>query len=81
MTDAATIEHDPLYVSDKEIVRRLGLPVNSGRAMLRALAADPRFPKPDKMLGDKRYWPAVKLFLDRRNGVTIGVPPNHRGRP
>jgi hypothetical protein len=81
MTDAPTIERETLYVSDAEIARRLGLPINRGRVMLRALAAHPAFPKPDKLLGDKRYWPAVKQFLDKRNGVTVETSPNHRGRP
>lgn len=31
MTDTPAIELETLYVTDREIVRRLGLPVNSGR--------------------------------------------------
>lgn len=75
-------DDDKLYLSDAEIIKKMGLPINRGRIMLRALASQPGFPPKDKLLGDKRYWPAVKLFLDRRHRVTMDAsPPNHRGRP
>nr|WP_183368075.1 winged helix-turn-helix domain-containing protein [Gellertiella hungarica] len=36
------------------------------------------FPKPDPLFADRRYWPAVKAFLDRRYGLAAasgqGIP-------
>lgn len=67
---------DPgLYVSDAELIRRLGVPEKQARVALRDLARDPRFPPKDKLLGDRRYWPAVKLYLDRRAGISIAAGP------
>jgi hypothetical protein len=52
------------FVTDAELIRRLGLPEKVGRVALRELdkASKARrpFPKPDPL-----FWPAVKLwFLD-----------------
>jgi hypothetical protein len=32
------------------------------------------FPAKDPLFGNKRYWPAVRAFLDARSGLT-GLPP------
>lgn len=54
MTDAPAIEREPLYLSDAEIVRKMGLPINRGRVMLRALEADPKRLRGSVPRGDMR---------------------------
>lgn len=64
-------QSEPLYVSDAEIVRRLGVsPKTAGRAIA-SLEAHQGFPPRDNLFAGKRYWPAVKAFLDRRSGLSI----------
>lgn len=58
-----------LYVSDREIARRLGIGERRWRANARVLEQR-GLPRPDPLFADKRYWPAVRAFLDRRSGLT-----------
>ena len=70
MTDAA--ETLSLYITDAELIRRMGVPEKVARETLRMLDRNPRqtgFPQKSKIWGDRRYWPAVKAYLDRANGV------------
>lgn len=64
-------EKDKLYLLDSELIRRLGLPEKTARVALAALDKNPRsgFPPRQKLWGDRRYWPAVKAYLDRTNGI------------
>ena len=73
--------NDTLYVTDAEIIRRMGVPEKIGYANLRALDADRRsgFPQKSKFWGDRRYWPAVKTYLDRQAGHNV-APPQPRER-
>jgi hypothetical protein len=69
-----TLDHDArdtLYVTDAELIRRMGVPEKIARAALRAYDMDrgKGFPQKQKLWGDRRYWPAVKAFLDRTNGL------------
>ena len=69
--------HEQLYVTDAELIRRMGVPEKIAREAIRAMDADPkryRFPQKDKLWGDRRYWPAVKAYLDRQNGLKSDVP-------
>lgn len=73
-----TAEHDTretLYVTDAELIRRLGVPEKIARAAIRALDLDrgSGFPPKKKLWGDRRYWPAVKAYHDRTNGLNIGA--------
>jgi hypothetical protein len=53
-----------LFVTDKEMYRRLGVGPKTGRIAARAL--EPHgFPIKQPLFGNRRYWPAVRLFLDR----------------
>ena len=77
MTD--TLEHstrETLYVTDAELIRRLGVPEKIARATLHVLDKEKHrgFPQKQKLWGDRRYWPAVKAFLDRTGGLTLDVP-------
>jgi hypothetical protein len=68
-------EADKLFVTDAELIRRLGVPEKTMRAVLREWDEKPGsgFPKPQKLLGDRRYWPAVKAYFDRIYG-TVPAP-------
>lgn len=77
MTDAPTIERETLWVTDAELIRRMGCPEKIARDALRMLDRDRRsgFPQKQKLWGDRRYWPAVKSYLDRTNGLKMDPPP------
>lgn len=53
-----------LYVTDAELIRRLGVGEKTARVAIGELERRSGFPKKDPLFGDKRYWPAVKAFLD-----------------
>jgi hypothetical protein len=74
---ALTIDRLPdeaLYVSDAEIVRRLGVGEKTARVAIRELERARGFPRKDPLFGEKRYWPAVRAFLDRRAGLNVASP-------
>jgi len=74
-------ERDKLYVTDAELIRRIGLPEKKGRALLHELdTKHPAFPKKQKYADNRRYWPKVKEYFDRMNGVQ-SVQPAHPQRP
>jgi hypothetical protein len=64
-------EKDKLYLLDSELIRRLGVPEKVLRPMLHALEAKYGFPKKQPLFGGRRYWPAVKVWLDKHNGLTM----------
>lgn len=73
---ADTAERPGLYVTDAELIRRLGVPEKVARQAIQMLDADPRsgFPRKSKLWGDRRYWPAVTAYLDRANGLNMPSP-------
>jgi hypothetical protein len=63
------------FVDDAEIARRWCVSIQMARVAILALERnDPRFPKRDQLFGGKRYWPAVKAFMDVRYGLNIRPP-------
>jgi hypothetical protein len=70
MTDA-TETRDTLYITDAELIRRLGVPEKIARVTIRSLDGNPQsgFPRKSPLFGDRRYWPAVKAYLDSLNRV------------
>jgi hypothetical protein len=83
-------EHDgryqlPLYVTEGEIIRRMGVGIHSGRKALQKMRLHPKFPP--QTIGAKRYWPSVVDFLDFWNGRSAAVCEDpqmldvHHGRP
>lgn len=76
--DTLEREKDKLYLTDAEIIRRVGAPTRTMRAALRAFDDNPAsgFPRKQKLFGDRRYWPAVRDYLDRINGLKM---PDRRG--
>lgn len=71
-------EKDKLYLTDAELIRRLGVPDKVMRPMLPGLESKFAFPKKQPLFGDRRYWPAVKAWLDKHNGLMVDTPPTQR---
>lgn len=71
MPAAETLERekDKLFLSDAELIRRLGVPEKHMRKILPGLETNYGFPRKQRLFGDRRYWPAVKAWLDKRNGL------------
>lgn len=75
------IEPTP-YVTDAELIRRLGVPEKIARDAIKTLdlndGRQSGFPQKSKFWGNRRYWPAVKLWLDRHNGVIVDALAQRR---
>lgn len=65
---------DPLFLTDAEIAGRLGLTADDWRAASAALSKS-GLPAPDPVFLNRRYWPAVRAYLDRRAGLTHNAAP------
>jgi hypothetical protein len=59
-----------LWVTDAELIRRLGVPEKKAREAIRMAEARAGFPKKQKLWGDRRYWPAVKAYFDNLYGAS-----------
>jgi hypothetical protein len=64
-------EKDKMYLTDAELIRRLGVPDKILRPMLPGLEKNWGFPPRSPLFGGRRYWPAVKSWLDRHNGLSV----------
>ncbi len=74
-------EKEKLYLTDAELIRRLGVPDKIIRPMLPALESKFGFPEKSALFGGRRYWPAVKKWLDKHEGLNVGLPETSpRGR-
>lgn len=73
-------EKDKLYLTDAELIRRLGVPDRVFRGILPNLETKFGFPPKQPLFGGRRYWPAVKAWLDKHNGLTVGNSEPQRGR-
>jgi hypothetical protein len=68
-----------LFVSEKELYRRLGVGPRTGMIAVRAL--EPHgFPPKQPLFGKKRYWPAVRHFLDQYYGLAARGANGYRAR-
>ena len=76
MPAAETLERekDKLYLTDAELIRRIGVPENVLRPILPTLEAKHGFPRKQALFGGRRYWPAVKTWLDKHNGLIVDAP-------
>jgi hypothetical protein len=76
MTDTPTIERETLWVTDAELIRRLGVPERQARQALRMMDRQPGygFPKKDPIWGGRRYWPAVKAYFEKTQAPRIAAP-------
>lgn len=77
-TDAESVA--TLWITDAELIRRIGVPDKIARATLRELDRNPHsgFPQKQKLWGDRRYWPAVKAYFDATMGGAARVAPEPR---
>lgn len=66
-------EKDKLYLTDAELIRRLGVPDKIIRPILPSLETKFGFPPKSPLFGGRRYWPAVRAWLDKHNGLNVGV--------
>lgn len=70
MTDE-TAATKALYITDAELIRRIGVPEKIARGTIKSLDNNGAsgFPKKQPLFGNRRYWPAVKRYLDRLNNI------------
>lgn len=59
---------DTVYKTESEIAPLLGLTEADWAATALVLERS-GLPRQDPVFGDRRYWPAVKRFLDQRAGL------------
>jgi hypothetical protein len=72
---------DGLFVTDEELIKKLGVPEKIARQALQALDAQRTgFPQKQKLWGDRRYWPAVRAYLDTTFGLRIPTYPQRSER-
>lgn len=72
--DDAREAFETLWVSDAVLIKRLGLGEKLGRRILNDLITKHAgFPKKQAVFGDRRYWPAVKLYFHKMNNVPSGL--------
>lgn len=71
-----------LFVSEAQCAERMGLTTEQLKQALLAVSKA-GFPPPDPSFANRRYWPAVKAWLDRRYGLYHGnatiAPPGLDG--
>ena len=62
---------ETLWITDAELIRRIGVPEKIARSRLLFFDSKPQyqFPRKSKMWGNRRYWPAVKAFFDKNQGM------------
>jgi hypothetical protein len=65
-------ESSALWVTDAEMIRRMGVGINSGRKALQQMRKHPKFPP--RSIGGKTYWPSAVDFFDFWNGRRVDVP-------
>ncbi|NRP19908.1 hypothetical protein LPJGGPFB_03166 [Ensifer adhaerens] len=67
---------DALFVTEAQCAERLGLSLDQFKMALLA-ASKSGFPMPDPLFANRRYWPAVKSWCDRRYGINgSSTPPD-----
>lgn len=73
---------ETLYVTDAELIRRMGVPEKIARQAIKMLDSNRTsgFPQKQAFWGNRRYWPAVREWLDRTSGlkVTASTQPLRR---
>jgi hypothetical protein len=69
-----------LFVTDAEMIRRIGVPDKIARAAIKVLDENPYsgFPKKSEVWGNRRYWPAVELWFQKHQDLDNAPDP---GKP
>lgn len=65
---------DKLFVTEGECAERIGIATDEFRAIATVLESS-GLPSQDPLFKNRRYWPAVKAWLDRRYSLTTGSGP------
>lgn len=80
MTDTIDHTRETLWITDAELIRRVGVPEKIARDAIKTLDNTPRsdFPRKQKLYGDRRYWPAVKAYFDAMYGLKMDVSQSPR---
>lgn len=81
MNEALKVDpHSTLYVTDAEIIRRMGVPEKTARQAIQILDKDRRsgFPQKQALWGGRRYWPAVQAYLERTSGMHVVSNPQEQ---
>jgi hypothetical protein len=75
-----TAAPDTVYITDAELIRRLGVPEKIARQTIRALDAMPKsgFPKKNKLWGDRRHWPSVRAYLESQEQGRLAASSQQR---
>lgn len=63
----------PLYKSERQVAAMVGVGFDKWKAIASTLEKE-GFPRRNPLTG-KRYWPRIKEFLDRLEGVGQGAGP------
>lgn len=71
-------ERDKLFLTDAELIRRLGVPEKVARPVLRTMESRPGAPKRQPIWGNRWYWPAVERYLERMSGMLEEDKPQRR---
>ena len=64
-----TTQRNTLFVTDAELIRRLGVPEKTARAAIRELERQRGFPRRNSLMGNRRYWPAVVAYFHKQEGL------------
>ena len=72
-------EKDKLFLTDAELIRRLGVPEKVLRPILATLEDKHGFPKKQALFGGRRYWPAVVGYFDHHYGFKASTGGANRG--
>jgi hypothetical protein len=80
-SDTLVREKEKLWVTDAELIRRMGVPEKIARVQLRELDRKAcGFPRKQKSWGDRRYWPAVEAYFDQLYGPKLSAPQRSESR-
>lgn len=68
---------ETLWVTDAELIRRLGVPEKIASETIRMLDRQASsFPPKSDLWGGRRYWPAVRAYFDHHYGYRYAVFPS-----
>jgi hypothetical protein len=69
-----------LFVTDAELIERLNVPEKIARQAIEMLDRDRSsgFPQKQKLWGNRRYWPAVRTYLDYAYAPKLDASPQRR---
>lgn len=65
---------ETLFLTDGEIATKIGVSFERWEAAAKMLVGK-GLPAPDPVFDNRRYWPAVKAYLDRRAGIGKNMFP------